>query len=295
MILGHKRNPYESICNVSYLSIKSKEIQLAFFSSFCYNKYIRKEVQMLKAIFFDLDGTLLPMDEEKFTKLYFQLISEAVKDKGYEPQKLIDTIWQGTKCMYKNNSGQTNEEVFWNYFGKIYGEEHVQDKKYFDAFYVNQFKQVKKACGENPYAKEIVQYAKEKVGMVMLTTNPIFPKNGIKTRLEFLNLVEEDFDYITTYENSFHCKPNPEYFKDLLHTFSLQSDEVILFGNNDMEDYFCAKQAGIDCYLVGENLILHKDENMNAPKIKMNEIKDIIEKEYNRRKNENISIATPRT
>ena len=69
---------------------------------------------MLKAVFFDLDGTLLPMDEEKFTNLYFHLISEAVKDRGYEPQKLIDTIWQGTKLMYKNDGNQTNEEEFWN-------------------------------------------------------------------------------------------------------------------------------------------------------------------------------------
>jgi hypothetical protein len=239
---------------------------------------------MLKAVFFDLDGTLLPMDEEKFTNLYFHLISEAVKDRGYEPQKLIDTIWQGTKLMYKNDGNQTNEEVFWNYFGTVYGIEHLQDKKYFDEFYLNQFKKVKNACGENPYAKDIIKYAKEKVGIVVLSTNPIFPKNGIITRLAFLDLLEDDFDYITTYENSFHCKPNPKYFQDLLYKFSLRGDEVILFGNNDMEDYLCAKQVGIDCYLVGENLILHEDAKVDVPKIKISEMKKIIEKEYNKRK-----------
>lgn len=238
---------------------------------------------MLKAIFFDLDGTLLPMNEGKFTKLYFYLISESVKEKGYEPQKLMDTIWQGTKLMYKNDGKMTNEEIFWKYFEKVYGKDHLQDKKYFDAFYLNEFKQVKNACGENPYANEIIAYAKEKVDKVILSTNPIFPKDGIKTRLAFLNLSEDDFDYITTYENSFHCKPNPEYFKDLLHKFSLKSDEVILFGNNDVEDYLCAKQVGIDCYLVGENLILHEDTKVEIPKIQMTEIKDIIEKEYNKR------------
>lgn len=243
---------------------------------------------MLKAIFFDLDGTLLPMDEEKFTKLYFHLMSETMKERGYEPQKLTDTIWQGTKYMYKNNGKQTNENVFWKYFEEVYGKERLQDKKYFDAFYDNQFKQVKKACGENPYAKEIITYAKEQIGMVVLTTNPIFPRNGIQTRLAFLNLFEEDFDYITTYENSAYCKPNPEYFKTLLDMFSLKGDEVILFGNNDIEDYLCAKQAGMDCYLVGENLILHENETERAPKIKMHEIKGIIQKEQEKRKNENI-------
>lgn len=30
--------------------------------------------KLLKAVLFDLDGTLLPMDEEKFTNGYFELL-----------------------------------------------------------------------------------------------------------------------------------------------------------------------------------------------------------------------------
>lgn len=235
---------------------------------------------MLKAIFFDLDGTLLPMDEEAFTKIYFHLISKSVLDKGYEQQKLIDTIWQGTKLMYKNDSGKTNEEVFWDYFAEVYGKEKVQDKKYFDMFYLNEFKESSKACGANPLAKDIVAYAKEKVGFVVLSTNPIFPKNGILTRMSFIDLNEDDFDGITSYEECFHCKPNPKYFLDLLEKYHLKGEEVILFGNNDVEDYLCASQAGICCYLVGENLILHPELKLNPPKIKMEEIKKVIGEEY---------------
>lgn len=238
---------------------------------------------MLKAVFFDLDGTLLPMNEEIFTKLYFHLISKAVEDKGYKAEELIDTIWQGTKLMYKNNGQKTNEVVFWEFFGEVYGKERIEDKKYFDAFYLNEFKEVKKACGQNPFAKEIVKFVKEKIGKIILTTNPIFPKVGVKTRMEFLGLNEKDFDYITTYENSSYCKPNPKYFLDVLEKLSLKSDEVILFGNNDVEDYMCAKQAGIDCYLVGENLILHDELKIDAPKIKLEEIIPTIEREYQRR------------
>lgn len=234
---------------------------------------------MLKAVFFDLDGTLLPMNEEIFTKLYFHLISKSVANKGYQAEELIHTIWQGTKLMYTNDGKRTNEEVFWDYFGKVYGKEKVEDKIYFDAFYLNEFKQVKQACGQNPYVEQIIQVAKEKVGKVVLTTNPIFPRVGIQTRLAFLGLNENDFDYITTYENSSYCKPNPKYFLEVLEKLDLKSDEVILFGNNDIEDYKCAKQAGISCYLVGENLILHEECKLDAPKIKLEEIASIIEKE----------------
>ncbi len=235
---------------------------------------------MLKAIFFDLDGTLLPMNEDEFTRLYFDLISEKVKLLGYEKEKLIACIWQGTKLMYKNDSDKTNEEVFWKYFTEVYGIDKLKDKVIFDDFYLNEFKQTEKICGKNPFAQSIIKYAKKIVEKVILTTNPIFPLNGIKTRMEMVGLKSDDFDYITSYENSYHCKPSPKYFQDVLTKFDLKSDEVILFGNNDIEDYLCAKEIGIKCYLVGENLILHKELGLMPPIIKLTEVNDIIKQEY---------------
>lgn len=39
---------------------------------------------MIKAVLFDLDGTLLPMDEEAFTKGYFGLLYRNAEPYGYE-------------------------------------------------------------------------------------------------------------------------------------------------------------------------------------------------------------------
>ena len=75
---------------------------------------------MIKAIFFDLDGTLLPMNEELFTKKYFSLLCN--KFPNYEKEKLISTIYEGTMAMYKNDGRFTNEEVFWNVFKQKYLE-----------------------------------------------------------------------------------------------------------------------------------------------------------------------------
>ena len=47
----------------------------------------------IKAILFDLDGTLLPMDQDLFTEGYFRLLAEKMAPYGYEPKKLIDAIW----------------------------------------------------------------------------------------------------------------------------------------------------------------------------------------------------------
>lgn len=239
---------------------------------------------MLKAVFFDLDGTLLPMDEGEFTKVYFKLLYEKIKNHGYnDMNELVKVIWTGTKAMMENDGTKTNEEVFWNVFVSHYGERVYEDKEFFDEFYRNEFSMSKMACGENKYAKQIVDHAKKKVDLVILSTNPIFPKEGALNRMGFVNLKEEDFDFITYYENSSYCKPNPQYFTWLLNKYNLKPNEVIVFGNNDYEDYACAKKAGLDCYLIGDTLILHEDMNISCPIIKMEDVCALIDKEYEKR------------
>ena len=73
---------------------------------------------MIKAILFDLDGTLLPMDQDEFTKGYFKLLAAKLAPYGYEPKTLIDTVWAGTAAMVKNTGAQTNEAAFWERFSR---------------------------------------------------------------------------------------------------------------------------------------------------------------------------------
>ena len=71
---------------------------------------------MLKAVLFDLDGTLLPMDVEEFQKSYFSSLAKFLAPYGYEPEKLVKSIWTGTKAMMKNDGTKSNEKAFWTVF-----------------------------------------------------------------------------------------------------------------------------------------------------------------------------------
>ena len=76
---------------------------------------------MLKAVFFDLDGTLLPLHEDEFIKYYFETLYSVLKDKGYEDKnKLFSSIMEGTKAMYLNDGKRTNREVFYDVFDYTY-------------------------------------------------------------------------------------------------------------------------------------------------------------------------------
>ena len=234
---------------------------------------------MLKAVFFDLDGTLLRFDENKFLKMYFQLLCEKTAKIGYEPKKLIDTIWKGTALMYHNNGEKTNEVVFWEAFQEEYGKESLNDKPYFDSFYRNEFRALKEITEASPLSHEIVKETRALGLKPILSTNPIFPMVGQLTRISFLDLKEDDFDYITSYENSSYSKPNPMYFKMLLDKFSLKPEEVIVFGNNDYEDGDCASALGIKVYLVDGYLIRSEKAKGNYPIILLSNVVDVIKEE----------------
>ena len=66
----------------------------------------------MKAILFDLDGTLLPMEQETFTKMYFKDLAGKLAPYGYNPTELMKAIWKGTDSMVQNGGIHSNEKVF---------------------------------------------------------------------------------------------------------------------------------------------------------------------------------------
>lgn len=228
---------------------------------------------MLKAILFDLDGTLLPMNEQEFTKIYIDTLYENVRDLGYKKEELLKVIFKGLENMYKNDGSKTNEEVFWDTFKNYYGKEQIIHKPFFDKYYKSDFEKTLKACEKNKEARKIIDFVNENFEYCILSTNPILPKIATLKRLNYINLNEKDFSYITFFESSSFCKPNPMYFQNILNKFNLKPNEVILFGNNDYEDYWCAKQIGIKCYLVNNTPIFHQEIKKDYSLI---EIEDII-------------------
>ena len=76
----------------------------------------------LTTVLFDLDGTLLPMDNDAFTKGYFKILAAKLAPHGYDLGQLVDAMWAGTAAMVKNDGSQSNEAAFWKKFAGIYGE-----------------------------------------------------------------------------------------------------------------------------------------------------------------------------
>lgn len=238
---------------------------------------------MIKAIFFDLDGTLLPLNERKFAKIYFKTLYKKVKFLKISKMNFFKALYKGALAQVKNDGTRTNEEVFWESIKNTLGMDLSIYKDVLNEYYNTSYLKTKRATKPCLESKKIVEFCRENGLKTILSTNPIFPRLAVLNRMNFVNLKEEDFDYITNYSNSTCCKPNSLYFEKLLETLNLKAEEVILFGNNEIEDAKCAREIGIKCYLIERCLISqNKKKDITYPIIKIEEVIPTIKKEISR-------------
>ena len=236
-----------------------------------------------KAVLFDMDGTVLPMDQNAFAKKYFSEISKLVATTGLlTAEKIPEYIWYGTKCMIKNNGEKSNMEVFWDSFSaitSITGADLEKIRNMCDGFYTNEFHRAKETCGVQPLVHQAIELAKgEGARKVVLASNPVFPASGQMTRLSWAGLTESDFDFVTAYENQRFCKPNPEYYLDICKTLGVAPNECLMIGNDEREDAKAASEAGLDCFLVTDCLLPCEDFHWNGNRGTFAEMLDYLQR-----------------
>ena len=209
---------------------------------------------MIKAVLFDLDGTLLPMDQDQFVKGYISSMAAYLLPHGYDPKALIQALSLGTEAMYKNDGSKNNEECFWDAFNQIFQRDCRKDMDVFEEYYRTGFQKVQGECGFSPEASAVIQAVKEKGLLPVLATNPLFPAIATCSRVRWAGLQPEDFSHITTYENAHFCKPSPVYYQEILDVLGLSPDECLMVGNDAAED-LAAMELGIPCFLLTDCLI----------------------------------------
>ena len=219
----------------------------------------------MKAVLFDLDGTLLPMDQDKFIEAYMGTMAKKLATYGYEPKVLGNGVFAGIKSMVSNDGSITNEEAFWNAFVGIVGEHVKEDLPIFDDYYRNEFQGVAEVCGYDKRAKEIIDYIREKGYQIVLATNPLFPSIATESRMRWAGLDKEDFVLYTTYENSSFCKPNPKYYLEILEKIGVTPEECLMVGNDVTED-MVAEALGMKVFLLTDCIINKENKDISNQK-----------------------------
>jgi FMN phosphatase YigB (HAD superfamily) len=210
---------------------------------------------MLKTILFDLDGTLLPIDTDRFVHAYMKELA------GYAghlvaPALLVEQVMASTYQMIKNTDpALTNAQVFAaDFFPKVARAE-AELMPVFEAFYRERFPGLHSACPGLPgLAREVVQTAVDKGYEIVLATNPLFPRDAIAERMRWVGVQDMPWRLVTTYEEMHACKPQPEYYREVLAKIEREPGECLMVGN-DVDEDGVAGTLGVQLYFVTDFLI----------------------------------------
>ena len=208
----------------------------------------------ITTVLFDLDGTLLPMDQDTFIQSYLGGLVKKIAPHGYDPDEVVKAVYAGMKAMSTNDGSNTNEVAFWNAFTGILGEKVREDMPIFDDFYRNEFQEVKNICGFLPEAAQTVRKLREMGYRVALATTPMFPSIATESRIRWAGMEPEDFEIFTTYENYYFCKPSLNYYKEVIEKLGVKAEECLMVGNDVGEDMI-TEELGMKVFLMPADLI----------------------------------------
>ncbi len=209
---------------------------------------------MRKAVFFDLDGTLLPLDMDAFTHYYMK----AIKQNGFYEKISAhnggDIFGRALVAMIQNDGRALNRDVFFEVIAQESDADRDELIAHMDGFYTNEFLQLKAATRADEHVKKTIEVLKGKGYRLILATNPLFPPVATNTRLRWAGLEPEDFEYITYYDNARWCKPSAGYFNEILDHTGLAASECYIVGN-DVRDDLSAVALGFEAFLVLDHVI----------------------------------------
>ena len=206
-----------------------------------------------KAIFFDLDGTLLPVDMDEFLQAYFKGMGAFAAKQGYDPKVFIDALGRGVKAMIVEEGGR-NDQRFWRVFCELLHKPKEELEEMMAHYYADEFAKLGELIKPAPEAAQIITTLKAKGYPLYLTTMPVFPIEAVRQRVQWAGIDPDVFDHITVFDNSTSTKPHLKYYRENVARIGLAPEDILMVGNNTRED-LAAMQLGLDGYLVTDWLL----------------------------------------
>jgi HAD superfamily hydrolase (TIGR01549 family) len=201
----------------------------------------------LKAILFDLDGTLLDSNMAEFLPHYLQRLSTRMAHL-MPPKEFIARLMQATDVMAANDGRATNEEVFAAAFYPLIGRSRAEMEPLFRDFYLQDFPALKQYTRRKPEARPVVQTAFDLGYDVAIATQPLFPETAIRHRMAWADVDGFPYRLVTTYENSRFCKPNPRYFEEIARQLDHPTEACLMIGDEQLD--MAAARAGCPTFFV---------------------------------------------
>lgn len=224
---------------------------LSFGPAIPYN-WFPGNTDMLKAVLFDLDNTLILFDEAKFIGKYLPGVGAKFAD-VIPPQSFGEKLIGATIEMHKNDGAMVNRERFLQSFAVDVPLPLDEIWQRFEKFYSEDFDSLKEMVIKPDYLQEVFRHIREKALKIVIATNPIWPLSAQMRRLAWVGLDDINIDLVTHIDNMGFCKPRLGYYRQICSLIGEEPGDCLMVGNDPANDMVAAR-TGMKTYLTDDHL-----------------------------------------
>jgi len=225
---------------------------------------------MLKAVFIDLDNTMVLFDELVFIESFFQLLYRRFNDL-FTFEDLQNRIIMATLSLNGKTGERNNRDCFLDYVAADHEGERDEFWRRSMEFYQNDFDQARPPVDMPDNLHEVLKQLKQMGLILVVASNPIYPRIGIEKRLAWVDVDIRYFELVTHMENMNFVKPDMAYYQQICSKIGVLPEHCLMVGNDPGND-MAAAGVNMKTYLTTDggaidysSLSLANDQNRQDP------------------------------
>jgi len=214
---------------------------------------------MIKAVFLDLDNTLLHNPDRGFAIEYLRL-ADAYFSQHHGYTNFAETLRQTIPAIINSDApSQSNHSVASNLLAEQFDVATAIIDQQLQSFYQTEFPKLKNCTASMSEAELLINLLNEHNYQVVIATNPIYPAIAVQQRLNWAGISDQILDYafVTHSQNMHFAKPRTEYYAELLARVGVEPDETLMVGDSLKNDIVPAKTLGIHTF----HISTHSEES----------------------------------
>ncbi len=210
---------------------------------------------MIKAVFLDLDDTLVESNTAQSFPAYLKMLGEFGASVA-PPDVFVRHIMASYAAVLGDwDATQTLYEKFMPLMSMATGHDAKGLAELFTAFYADCYSILRPMVKPRAASRTLLDYLFSHNYQVAVATNPGLPESAIYQRMEWGEVPadREPFALITTLESMHFGKPHPEYYEEIMARLAINPGEAIMVGDDWDNDMVGAAKAGLLTYWISED------------------------------------------
>lgn len=204
---------------------------------------------MIKAILFDLEGTLINVDSANFIRNFVGILAPRFAHL-LSPDKFSKQLLKSLESVEnEDRPEQTNMQTLYDDFSKATGHSGQSLRPVFNEFYESDFSTLKCLVQAAPQGVKVIEYVLQRGYLTAAASNPALPLQVMQEYLSWAGLKPEHFKIIPGLDNFHYFKPQLGFFQELADSLSVKPENCLLVSAQS-EDLVCTK-LGMKVFFIG--------------------------------------------